>query len=98
MDSFPLFLSGALVLSGLTITFTPEIASRANNPVLSFSLVLLTLTVLYRVWKATFHDAQVAAFHGLVSATNLVIIVKDLCSYLKVVGYIQRFRLLSQIL
>ncbi len=70
----------------MIVTLAPEIASRANNPVLSFSLVLLTLTVLYRVWKATFRDAQVAAFHGLVSATNLVILAKDLFSHLKVVS------------
>ena len=43
-----------------------------TQPFLSFSLLLATMMLLYRLWAANFSDAQITAFHLLVNAVNIV--------------------------
>ena len=65
------FIEGAMCLSLIVVTVMPVIAGRAHNPFLSFSLLLATMMLLYRLWTATFSDAQITAFHLLVNAVNI---------------------------
>ena len=65
------FIEGAMCLSLLVVTVVPVIAGRAHNPFLSLSLLLAAMMLLYRLWAATFSDAQITAFHLLVNAVNI---------------------------
>ena len=69
-----------MCLSFLTLTVMPMIAGRAHNPLLTFSTILATLMLLYRIWAATISDAQITAFHFLVNAVNLVKLFKQVCN------------------
>ena len=50
LSNMSFFIEGAMCLSLLVVTVMPVIAGRAHNPFLSFSLLLATMMLLYRLW------------------------------------------------
>ncbi len=60
------------MVSVATLLSTPLLSAAAHNPIFSFSLLLATLVILYRVWSACASDAQIATFHLLVNVVTVV--------------------------